>query len=218
MGHPFNKFRQGNVERSRVGAITGEAKSIGDDGGSIRKTIKNVAGVEGVPAAMRMDRPQRASGGKVKKGGTTVVNVITGGQQQPPAPPPMPMPPPGPPPMPPGPPPGAMPPPGGPMAGPPGGMPPGPPMRARGGGVKAIGMDVGTKVQHDKAKAVDIANMNRKRVVTFNTGGGVKSFMAGGGVKGVVMTGGTPGTADQKSKLPGGAGGGEGRLAKAHKR
>lgn len=102
------------------------------------------------------------------------------------------------------------------MGGPPG-MPPGPPMRARGGGVKSKGMDVGTKVQHDKAKAVDIANMNRKRVVTFNTGGGVKSFMAGGGVKGVVMKGGTPATADKDSKLPGGSGGGLGRLAKIRK-
>lgn len=220
MGHPFNKFRQGNVERARVGAITGEAAPIGDEAGKIKKTIKNVGGIEGVPAAMRMDRPQRASGGKVSKKGTTVVNVITGGQQ-PPAPPPMPMPPPGaamPPPPPPGPPPGAMPPPGGPMGGPPG-MPPGPPMRARGGGVKASGMKVGTKVQHDSAKAVDKANMNRKRVITFATGGGVVSFRASGGsVKGVVMKGGTPKTADQSSKLPGGAGGGEGRLAKAHKR
>lgn len=214
MGHPFSKFRQGNVERSRVGAITGEAAPIGDEAGKIKKTIKNVGGIEGVPAAMRMDRPQRASGGKVGKKATTVVNVITGGQQQPPAPPPMPMPPPGAMPSapPPGPPPGAMPPPGGPMGGPPG-MPPGPPMRARGGGVKAIGMDVGTKVQHDKAKAVDIANMNRKRVVTFNTGGGVKSFMAGGSVKGVAFKAGV----DPKSDLPGGAGGGKGRLAKMRK-
>lgn len=222
MAHPYSKFRQSNVERSRVGAITSEAKSIGDadDGGTMKKTLKNLGGIEGVPAAARMDRPQRASGGKVsKKGGTTVVNVITGGQQQPPAPPPMPIPPPGammPPPHPPGPPPGALPPPGGPMPGPGPGMPPGPPMRARGGGVKAVGMDVGTKVQHDKANT-DPKNMNRKRVVTFNTGGGVKSFMAGGSVKGVVMKGGTPATADKDSKLPGGAGGGKGRLAKIRK-
>lgn len=258
MGHPFSKFRQGNVERSRVGAITGEAAPIGDEAGKIKKTIKNVGGIEGVPAAMRMDRPQRASGGKVGKKATTVVNVITGGQQQPPAPPPMPMPPPGAmsPPPPPGPPPGALPPPGGPMGGPPG-MPSGPPMRARGGGVKkadggevtwdqgsgrgmledrkyagmrhqngpytgparasgggvkAIGMDVGTRVQHDKANT-DPKNMNRKRVVTFNTGGGVKSFMAGGSVKGVTFKAG----ADPKSDLPGGGGGGKARLAKMRK-
>ncbi len=209
MAHPFNKIRQGNVQRARAGVLT---KDYGE----------SAPMPEGDMARSRSDRPMRASGGKVsKKSGTTVVNVITGGQQQP-APPPMPMsPPPGPPPVPPGPPgppPGGPPPgamgPGGPMAGPPPGMP----MRASGGGVKSKGMDVGTKVQHDKAKAVDIANMNRKRVVTFNTGGGVKSFMAGGGVKGVVVKGGTPKTADQDSKLPGGSGGGKGRLAKAHKR
>ena len=221
MAHPYAKFRQGNVERARAGALTSEAKSFTDNASDISSIKKSLGDIGGTKAAMRMDRPQRASGGKVKKSGTTVVNVITGGQQQP-APPPMPMsPPPGPPPVPPGPPgppPGGPPPgamgPGGPMAGPPPGMP----MRASGGGVKSKGMDVGTKVQHDKAKAIDIKNMNRPRVVTFNTGGGVKSFMTGGGVKGVVLKGGTPKTADQDSKLPGGSGGGKGRLAKAHKR
>jgi len=92
-------------------------------------------------------------------------------------------------------------------------------MRARGGGVKgvkAIGMDVGTPVQHDKAKAVDIKNMNRGRVVTFQTGGGVVRFKASGGpVKGVVVKGGTPGAVAKATKLPGGAGGGLGRLKKA---
>lgn len=219
MGHPYKQFRQGNVERSRVGAITGEPKSMTDSTKDTPVLKKGLGSIGGDMAAMRMDRPQRASGGKVsKKGGTTVVNVITGGQQQP-APPPMIPPgamPPGPPP---GPPPGAMPPPGagGPppgLGGPPGGPPM--PMRARGGGVKAIGMKVGTKVQHSEANT-DPKNMNRKRVVTFNTGGGVKTFMAGGAVKGVVMKGGTPSTADKGSKLPGGAGGGEGRLAKARK-
>jgi hypothetical protein len=220
LAHPFNKFRQSNVERSRVGAITSEAKSVGgiDDGGAMKKTLKSLGDIGGVPAAMRMDRPQRASGGKVGKKATTVVNVITGGQQQPPAPPPMPMPPPGAmmPPPPPGPPPGAAPPPGGPMGGPPG-LPPGPPMRARGGGVKSVGMNVGTDVQHKSAKAKESANLNRKRVVTFATGGGVVSFNAGGAVKGVVMKGGTPKTADAASKLPGGSGGGAGRLAEANR-
>lgn len=202
MAHPYKQFRQNKVQNARVGALT---KSYDDNA------------IEGAFAANRADRPMRASGGKVSKKGTTIVNVITGGQQQPPAPPPMPMPPPAPP----GPPPGAMPPPG--AGGPPpglagaGGPPPGMPMRARGGGVKTTAGSKGTPVQHDKAKAVDIANMNRKRVVTFNTGGGVVSFQAGGAVKGVVMKGGTPKTADKDSDLPGGAGGGKGRLAKIRK-
>jgi hypothetical protein len=91
------------------------------------------------------------------------------------------------------------------------------PMRARGGGVKSIGMKVGTPVQHDKANT-DPKNMNRPRVVTFATGGGVVSFRASGGaVKGVAMKGGTKSTADKVSDLPGGAGGGKGRLAKKNR-
>jgi hypothetical protein len=219
VAHPYAKFRQSSVERSRVADLVPQRKSGGKvhsdeaaDRKLFNKMFREREEAEGEHAKPRADRPRRAAGGKVGKKATTVVNVITGGQQQPPAPPPMP---PAPPPPPPGPPPGAMAPPPGAMPGPGPGMPPGPPMRARGGGVKSIGMDVGTKVQHDKAKAVDIKNMNRGRVVTFNTGGGVVSFKARGGpVKGVVMKGGTPKTADQDSKLPGGAGGGLGRLAK----
>jgi len=218
MAHPMNKYRQSNVERSRVKGLTsGMATGTGSTLAkslSAHKAEHKALGmdVDGEIAKVRADRPYRARGGKVGKKATTVVNVITGGQQQP-APPPPPMPPPAamaPPPPPPGPP---MPPPGA-MAGPPpgaGGPPPGMPMRASGGGVKSKGMDVGTKVQHTKAKAVDIANMNRKRVVTFATGGGVVSFKASGG--GVTFKAG----ADPKSKLPGGAGGGAGRLAKARK-
>lgn len=135
-------------------------------------------------------------------------------------------------------------------------MPPGMPMRARGGGVKSKGMDVGTKVQHDKGKD-DIKDMNRGRVVTFKTGGGVVSFNAGGKVKredggpvdrmpvlpdrsGDKMSADTSSNAKgtpwegrtararggrleasqgvaPATKLPGGAGGGKGRLAKARK-
>lgn len=184
MAHPFADIRENKVERSRVSRIIKDY----DGGDGIRKA----------PRTMSPDgdfaRPRRASGGAVKKAGVTV-NVITQAPQPPMMPPPGP--PPGPPPeaMPPGPPPGM--PPGGVAGGPPlgaGGPPPGMPMRARGGAVKSIGMDVGTKVQHDKAKAVDIKNMNRPKAVTFKSGGRVRSFTAYAG-----------------------AGSGLGRLQKAHK-
>ena len=70
-------------------------------------------------------------------------------------------------------------------------------MRAKGGGVKSVGMKVGTKVSHDKGKN-DLGDINRPRVVTFATGGGVRSF-----------------TAYRGRNSAGGAGGGKGRLAKA---
>lgn len=220
MAHPMNKFRQSNVERSRVGSLVGDYKRGGKvhaDAEQDKKLIKRMLGKElgeigGVKARMRADRPHRASGGKVGKKATTVVNVITNGQQQPPVPPPMP----------PGPPPGAMvpPPPAGPPPGlppgagpgmPPGGAPPMPPMRAKGGAVRSKGMDVGTKVQHDKGKN-DLKDIGRKRVVTFATGGGVVSFKAGGGRVGRLEA---PQGVAPATKLPGGAGGGKGRLAKA---
>lgn len=200
--HPFQKFRQSNVERSRVAGLTS-----GYDGGGV--THK---GLSAAPAKQRArggavmdDEPlARASGGRAKKA-STVVNVIMGGQQQPAAPPPMPLPM-----APPEPPPGAMPPPGGPpmgmkppsLAGP-GMPPPGMPMRARGGGVKSKGMNVGTKVSHDPGKN-DTNDMKRPgmkmkpKVVTFSTGGGVVSFKAGG-----------------KVKMDAGTGSGEGRLEQA---
>jgi hypothetical protein len=213
MAHPYQKFRQANVERARVGAITKGLKV----GGSVTsrsassKVKSRAAGAdepEGGLAAARMDRPRRANGGSVKKP-TTVVNVITSGQQQPPAAPPMPAMPPPPPPMPPGPPPGAM----APMPGPGPGMgappPPGMPMRARGGGVKSVGMKVGTKVQHDVAKPSDTpAKLHRPRVVTFKTGGGVVSFKArGGGIN-------APAKGGMGPKMHAGAGSAEGRLEK----
>lgn len=82
-------------------------------------------------------------------------------------------------------------------------------MRAKGGAVKSIGMKVGTPVSHTTGKS-DLPDMNRKRVVTFNTGGGVKTFMAGGRVE-------SPDGVAKATRLPGGGGGGEARLAKAHR-
>lgn len=208
MAHPFNKFRQSNVERSRVAGLT----SGYSGGGQTSKSYNPAKRANG--GAVMDDEPlARASGGRAKKA-SVVVNVISGGQQQPPAPAPMPipMPPPGPPPMA-GPPPGL--PPGGPPPGlPPGGPPPGlagrppmapppMPMRARGGAVKNDGLKVGTKVQHDPGK--NDTNDNKRpgmkmkpRVVTFATGGGVVSFKAGGRVE-----------------MDAGAGSGEGRLEQA---
>jgi hypothetical protein len=223
----MQKFRQSNVERSRVKGLTagyksgGAVKYKGQDAKHMAKKMagKDLGPIGGAHAKHRADRPHRATGGKVGKKGNVVVNVITGGQQ-PPAPPPM-MPPPeamAPPPPPPGLPPGAMPPGGpppglgGPMAG---GPPPGMPMRARGGGVNS-GTKVfeeskreGTKVTHKPGKN-DLDDMNRKRVITFATGGGVKSFMAR-------ATGGPIYSAAKGQMGPnmkGGAGGGKGRLAK----
>jgi len=192
----MNKFRQSSVERSRVGALTQGYKSGGKvrhaDAEQDKKLIKKMVGkdlgdIGGIKAAFRHDRPRRASGGKVGKKATTVVNVITSGAQTPPPAPPMLPPPgamgppPGPPMPPPGPPPGAMgPPPGA------GGPPPGMPMRARGGGVNSgtkvfeAGEKAGTKVKPSPGKNT-ISDMNRGRVVTFATGGGVVSFKAGGG-------------------------------------
>lgn len=124
----------------------------------------------------------RKRGGRVGKG-KTVVNI----NMAPPAPPMLapPMPPPpgampigGPgamaakPPM--GPPPGAGGPPPG-LGGPDGPMPP-MPMRARGGRI-----DTGTKVSHDKGKSDKPSDLHRGRVITFATGGGVKTFRAYGG-------------------------------------
>ena len=83
------------------------------------------------------------------------------------------------------------------------------PMRARGGGVKSVGIDAGTKVSHDKGKNDGGEDQNRRRVVTFWAGGGVNKAK-GGRVE-------SPDGVAPATKLPGGSGGGEARLAKEHR-
>lgn len=223
MAHPYAEHRQHKVEHSRVGPITKGYAAGGAvhadasaDAALIKKSVKKSAlKVDGKHASHRADRPHRARGGRAHKGGKTVVNVIAGGQHPgmmapPPGGPPAgapPMPPPMAPPMaapamPPRPP--MMPP----MGGAPG-MPPGMPPRHAGGRTYKAGGRVadgpawkegtrnGTQVQHTDGKG-DGKNIGRGKVVTFRTGGAVESS------KGVAKA----------TKLPGGSGGGEARLAK----
>ena len=238
MAHPYSNIRQNAVEKSRVGKISrGYAKggAVANPNEAAKRSLKK-AGVStkilerdgGSKSKFRMDRPGRKKGGRVKNA-KTVVNVITA----PPHPgvgamPPPPMPPAGGPPMlPPMAKPPMMPPPGAggpPMGPPPGGMSPGPvpPMRKRGG---RVGVNDGTKVFnhsrkealedpgfHDKGKSDKPSDLNRPRVVTFRHGGGIAKFKAGGRVKGPTEH---KGGVAPATKLPGGSGGGEGRLAKA---
>lgn len=214
MAHPYAGHRQSAVEHSRVkhiakGYVSGGAVIKTEDDRKVRKmsaSQEREVNPEGGVAAHRMDRPKRAKGGRVKGNAKTIINVINGGDKA--APPPMP-------PM--GiAPPGAMPPPAPPMAAkppmpmlPPGGPPPGMPMRAKGGRVNQgspvyeEGKRNGTQVSHTSGKS-DLADMNRKTVVTFASGGRVRRFEASNAVS-------------PASKLPGGGGGGEARLAKAHR-
>jgi hypothetical protein len=208
----------------------------------VKSMIDKAIHPEGHKAKHRMDRPKRAKGGAVKKKGNTartIVNVITGGHPAggavPPGPPPPPMgiagPPPGgmaPPPMTGKPP---MPPMGPGAGGPPGGLPM--PLRAKGGRVQTptgsgvapesshskdphgspvfnASLRSGTKVSHSGNKD-DGKDLDRGRVVTFASGGKVKSFYAKGGrVE-------SPEGIAPASRLPGGSGGGKGRLAKEHR-
>ena len=85
--------------------------------------------------------------------------------------------------------------------------------RKHGGSVKSgpgweEGLKNGTKVQHEPALEDTIKNMNRKRVVTFATGGGVVSFRARGGpveasqkvVKGMTGVSGSGGAVGRRQK------------------
>lgn len=273
MAHPYSEHRQTKKEHSRVshimrGYASGGAVIRTQDDAKVRKmsaSQEREVNPEGGVAPRRADRPARAKGGRIKGNGKTIINVITGGHPATGTPPPMPAGPPmgiaGPPPAPPM---AAKPPmpmPAGPMAG---GAPP-MPMRAKGGRVNAgtkvyeDGKRNGTKVSHDTGKS-DLADLNRKRVVTFAAGGKVVKFKAGGAVKkadggdvswskdsgrgmledrkyagarhqsgayagipvkAIPRASGGRVEASNKvapaTKLPGGGGGGEARLAKAHR-
>jgi len=223
MAHPHGEHRAHKVERSRVNKITSGYES-GDashsvkhyaKGGAVhgdeaqdRKLVKKMLKQEekaekasGGSVRHRADRFAR--GGKVKAKGSTTVNVNISPSAGPPplsaSQPPRPVAPP----IPAGP----------PMAPAPGGAPP-MPMRASGGGVNGVyptpgkGTPVwrssvkdGTPVQHAGNKD-DGKDIGRGKVVTYKTGGAVEHAVKG----------------QMAPHLPGGSGGGEARLAKAHKR
>jgi len=83
------------------------------------------------------------------------------------------------------------------------------PSRAKGGRVNQgspvyeAGKRAGTQISHDDGHS-DLSDMNRKKVITFRSGGRVRRFEASDKVAKATM-------------LPGGASGGEARLVKAHR-
>lgn len=234
MAHPHASHRQHHVEKRRAHEMTRGYASGGsvkhsdaaEDKKLVKSMVKKVAlRADGGAVKARADRPARKKGGRVKKSSTTV-NVITGGASPVAglgaAPSPMPPPPmaAAPPPMPPRPP--MIAPPGAPGPGAPG-LPPGPmlPPHASGGraykkggrvGVNAgspvyeEGVKAGTQVTHDKGKN-DLKDMDRKRVITYASGGKVQKRAAGGPIY--------SDTAKKGPEFSGGAGGAEARIEKA---
>lgn len=230
--HPHNEHRQHKVEKRRVAHLTKGYATGGsvhsdepEDKALIKKMVRRKAlKAEGAKPKHRADRPNRASGGRVKKGKGTNVTVVVAPQQHdgqgamPHMPPAMPPPPPAmaspPPPMHPPmmPPPGAMPP-GMPPGGPPGMMPRksgGRATYAKGGAVKSgpgwtESEKTKTPVQHAPGKD-DQDGLNRGRQITYAEGGRVKRARGG------------PIYSAEKGqmgpKMDAGAGGGLGRLEK----
>ncbi len=104
------------------------------------------------------------------------------------------------------------------------GAPPPMPMRARGGKVKhgptwEEGRKAGTQVQHTDGKD-DQKDIGRRRVVTFMAGGKVKKDCGGPVQTPTRAKGGrieSPDGVAAATRLPGGSGGGEARLAKEHR-
>lgn len=211
MAHPYDKFRQSKVEHSRAqkyadggqvsAPLSDEQKSAMNRLGSASSNDKQ-GGPVSPDADSMMNRMGRASGGRTNKSKGTNVNVIITGHGANPAPmaagagatpvpPPMPAPRP---PM--------------PMGGPPlppGGPGPQPPRSqggrayASGGAVKAESLRLGTKVEHhpNKSDAKDVGK--RGKPITYATGGAVEA---------------PKGKAGMSPHMPGGARGGEARLAK----
>lgn len=192
MAHPYQSLRADKVERSRVSRIAPGRASGGrinqTDEEKDKATVKSLGKPDGMKiggkaSKARLDRPHRASGGRVGKGKTNVtINVIGGGDKAATptvspalagALPPMPRPPIAPP-MGAGPP-GGLPPPGGPPMVPPG------PMRASGGRVGSKGTAVyeegkrnGTQVSHAPGKN-DQGDVFRGKQITYATGGAVEA-------------------------------------------
>lgn len=208
--HPFNDKRAHKVQKDRVGKMTaGYAKGgmahsdAAQDKAMIKKMVKGTAlRADGGAVRPRADRPARAKGGRVKGTNINIIVAPKSGDAPAMAAPPMPPKPPMAPPAPPVP---AM----GPQAGlggmPP--MPPGPPRSEGGraykkGGAVTIAKGY-TPVQHSGNKS-DAQNIGRGPAITKATGGAIYAD----GRKG-----------KQMAWLKGvGAGGGKGRLKKAHHR
>lgn len=238
MAHPHQEHRAHKVEKERVHELYGhkmpdkagtmaaahDVPSAYAKGGRVNAPKAFADG--GAVAKPRADKRARGGGTKHKKG-TTINIVNSGGHPAMPGPmagigaappmiaprPPMPAVPPG---MPPGGPPSLAPtsgPPGAPMMRTAGGR-----AYAKGGAVKSgpswdESIKAGTKPHNSPGKN-DIKDIGRGKAITYNKGGAVPmkmvSFMArarGGAIE-------SPQGVDPKTKLPGGSGGGEARLAK----
>lgn len=189
MAHPYQSLRADKVERSRVSRIAPGRASGGrikhgdeaEDKALVKSMVKPAAmKMEGGRSKARLDRPHRASGGRVGKGKSNVtINILAGSDKGTATPGPLPIPV-GAPPMPmPKPPMGAMPP------GAPGGtlpmLPPGGPMRASGGRVGSKGTAVyeegkrtGTQPQNTPGKN-DQGDVFRGKQITYAAGGKVEA-------------------------------------------
>jgi hypothetical protein len=166
MAHPFAGHRQNAVEHKRVSHITKGYASGGsvhsdeaEDKAMVKRMVKKTAlRATGGKVVARADRPQRASGGRVKnKPVNVIVNVAPSKDEGVAGAPPIP---PGPPPMPPGPP---MPPPPG-AGGPPPGMPPMPPPGVRSSGGRAY--KSGGRVKRADGGFIDKVKKEVKQTLT----------------------------------------------------
>lgn len=212
MTHPHSEHRQHKVERRRVSQMLKGYASGGavhdderEDKALVKKMVKPSA-MKAHGGAVKHRADKRARGGRTNKKGTNVTVVVApqGGGAHP-----MPVPVPGgAPPMPPRPPmapPGAPPMGAGPMGAP-------NPIRraggrtyAKGGAVKdgpawKEGIRNGTQPHNSPGKN-DTKDIGRKKPITYKTGGRIEASDK----------------VESASKLPGGSGGGEARLAKEHR-